>query len=126
MHEYKVIPAPERAEKVKGLKRPEDRFAHKVESVLNDMAAAGWSFLRAESLPGEERRLLRTHATTHNMLVFYREVAPDMQATGAEMAPDTAPATTPPLSGAVRHDPGPGPRVESPGAARDHDEEQRG
>lgn len=126
MYEYKVIPAPERADRIKGLKRPEDRFAHKVEEVLNDMAAAGWSFLRAESLPGEERRLLRSQSMVHNILVFYREIGSDEQTDAApSVAPDTSLDSTPPLSGAFRHDPGPPePQLESPGRTNDDDEEE--
>lgn len=120
MYEYKVIPAPERADKVKGLKRPEDRFAHKVEEVLNDMAAAGWSFLRAESLPGEARRLLRTQIVTHNILVFYREATDTEHADSHTVIPDSVP----PLSGAFRHDPGP--QIESVGSEQDDDDNQRG
>lgn len=121
MYEYKVISAPERADKVKGLKRPEDRFAHKVEEVLNDMAAAGWSFLRAETLPGEERRLLRSQSVTHNLLVFYREATDTEHAESHTAIPDSVP----PLSGAFRHDPGP--QIESPGSERDDaDDDQRG
>ena len=55
-YEYKVVPAPARGEKAKGVKAPEARFALTVEQVLNEMGADGWEFLRAETLPSEERQ----------------------------------------------------------------------
>ncbi len=54
-YEYKVVPAPNRGKKARGVKTPEARFANGIESVLNDMAAEGWDFQRAEMLPAEER-----------------------------------------------------------------------
>lgn len=121
MFEYKVIPAPDRADRVKGMKRPEDRFAHRVECVLNDMAAAGWSFLRTESLPAEERRLLRSEQRTHTLLVFYREAGDEA---GQHPAPVADPGheapslqAAPSLGAASRHDAGPASRPEPPAPA---------
>jgi len=56
MYEYKVVPAPARAAKVKGLKTTGDRFAHVLTEALNDLGAEGWEFLRTETLPCEERK----------------------------------------------------------------------
>ena len=50
-YEYKVVPAPNKGKKARGVKSPEARFAHGVEGVLNEMAAEGWEFQRAEMLP---------------------------------------------------------------------------
>ena len=52
--EYKVIPAPARGEKERGLKTGIDRFANTLSSVMNEMAAQGWEYQRAETLPAEE------------------------------------------------------------------------
>lgn len=49
--EYKVIPAPRRGEKARGAKTTEDRFALALTELLNAMAAEGWDYLRAETLP---------------------------------------------------------------------------
>ncbi|MAC77501.1 MAG: DUF4177 domain-containing protein [Rhodobacteraceae bacterium] len=79
--EYKVVPAPTRGDKVKGVKQPEARFAHSVEAVLNQMAEGGWEFVRAEMLPSEERSgISKTTREWRNLLVFRRE------RTGAERA----------------------------------------
>ncbi|MCE8008895.1 DUF4177 domain-containing protein [Aestuariivita sp.] len=74
--EYKVIPAPSKGEKAKGLKSPEARFAHAIESLMNRMAADGWEYQRADMLPSDERQGL-TGSTTNwrNILVFRRDKA---------------------------------------------------
>ncbi|MDP5359869.1 MAG: DUF4177 domain-containing protein, partial [Paracoccaceae bacterium] len=73
-YEYKVVPAPVRGVKAKGVKTAQDRFAHALQTVMNDLAAEGWEYLRAELLPSEERQGL-TGSTTNwrNVLVFRRE-----------------------------------------------------
>lgn len=72
--EYKVIPAPIRGEKLKGVKQPGVRFAQTVEGVLNMMAEDGWEFVRSEMLPSEERSgLSRTTKEWRNLLIFRRE-----------------------------------------------------
>jgi hypothetical protein len=75
-YEYKVVPAPVKGRKARGVKSPEGRFALSVEDVLNEMGAEGWEYLRAELLPSEERSGL-TGSTTHwrNVLVFRRALA---------------------------------------------------
>ncbi|AHD01375.1 DUF4177 domain-containing protein [Leisingera methylohalidivorans] len=84
-YEYKVIPAPAKGTKAKGVKTPEARFANSVEILLNEMAADGWEFQRAELLPSEERSGL-TGSTTNwrNVMVFRRAIA-------AEQAAETPP-----------------------------------
>lgn len=94
-YEYKVVPAPAKGTKAKGVKTPHGRFAVTIEQVLNDMAADGWDFQRAELLPSEERQGL-TGSTTHwrNLLVFRRATAvtaPDDTAGQVFPAIDTVP-----------------------------------
>lgn len=74
--EYKVVPAPHKGIKAKGVKTPEARFANSIETTLNAMAAEGWEYQRAELLPSDERSGL-TGSTTHwrNVLVFRRAIA---------------------------------------------------
>lgn len=73
MYEYKVIPAPERGEKLRNVKAPEARFALTIEGTLNGLAADGWEFLRAETLPSSERSGF-TGSSVHmrSLLVFRR------------------------------------------------------
>lgn len=74
--EYKVVPAPARGEKAKGVKTPEERFAFRLEHLMNDMARDGWEFQRAETLPSEERGgLAQTVTNWRSVLVFRRAMS---------------------------------------------------
>ena len=81
---YKVIPAPAKGRKAPGVKGAEARFAHGLEEAMNEMAAQGWEYLRADILPSEERQGLTSTATVYrSVLVFRREA----QGTGAADRP---------------------------------------
>ena len=54
-YEFKVIPAPRRGEKARDAKTPEDRFALALTGVLNQMGREGWDYVRADTLPFDER-----------------------------------------------------------------------
>ncbi|WP_239479890.1 hypothetical protein [Actibacterium sp. 188UL27-1] len=72
-YEYKVMPAPERGKKAKGLRGGEARFAHALEDMMNDLGTHGWEYWRADTLPCEERQGLTGKTTKFmNMLVFRR------------------------------------------------------
>ncbi len=71
--EYKVIPAPKRGEKARGIKSTEDRFAHALTLLMNSLGADGWDYVRADALPCEERvGFTGTKTTFQNVLVFRR------------------------------------------------------
>lgn len=73
-YEYRVVPAPRQAEKEKGVKGTDARFAHTLMKIMNELGADGWEYQRAETLPCEERRGLTGRAETlQHMLVFRRE-----------------------------------------------------
>lgn len=75
--EYKVMPAPKRGEKMRGVKSTEDRFALALTQVMNALGAEGWEYLRTDTLPCDERAgLTGTRTTYQNMLVFRRTLAP--------------------------------------------------
>lgn len=75
-YEYRVVPAPKRGEKVKGVKTTEDRFALSLSKVMNDLGREGWEYVRADTLPCEERVGLTGRTTTfQHMLVFRRTFA---------------------------------------------------
>ncbi|MFW8636798.1 DUF4177 domain-containing protein [Cribrihabitans pelagius] len=95
--EYKVVPAPAKGTKAKGLKGPEARFANSIELLLNEMAAEGWEFQRAEILPSEERAGLASSTTNwRNLLVFRRAVAAERpgDAPGGSRREPAAPAVS--------------------------------
>ena len=86
---YKVIPAPAKGRKAPGVKGAEARFAHGLEEAMNEMAAQGWEYLRADILPSEERQgLTSTNTVYRSVLVFRREA----KRTGAAERP--APSLT--------------------------------
>ncbi|QMU58099.1 MAG: DUF4177 domain-containing protein [Boseongicola sp.] len=87
--EYQAVPAPVQAIKIKGVKSVDDRFARTISDVLNEMAADGWEFLRAETLPCEERKGLKgTQKSFQNLLIFKREIHGAAQATTPAVAVD--------------------------------------
>ena len=105
VYEYKVVPAPEKGLKGKGVKGPRERFANALQTVMNELGAEGWEYLRADTLPCDERSGLTGTTTTYqNMLVFRRVVsvaaeAPKPKAlpapeavTAAETATESAPS----------------------------------
>lgn len=72
--EYTAIPAPLRSDKAKGTKDPAERYALTLTEAINKMAGDGWEYLRAETLPSEERSGLTGRTTLfHNLLIFRRE-----------------------------------------------------
>ncbi|SPF80602.1 hypothetical protein [Pseudoprimorskyibacter insulae] len=72
-YEYKVVPAPSKGQRAKGVKGAESRFAFALENLMNDMAQKGWEFQRSETLPSEERSGLTSTTTNwRNVLVFRR------------------------------------------------------
>ncbi len=72
-YEFRAVPAPRRGEKARGLKTTEERFAHTLTQVLNEMGRDGWDYVRADALPCDERVGLTGSKTTfQNILVFRR------------------------------------------------------
>ena len=75
MYEYKVIPAPAKGRKKRGIKGAEARFAHALESTMNELAADGWEFQRADILPSEERQGLTSTQTVYRSVLVFRRWA---------------------------------------------------
>ncbi|MGR1581656.1 DUF4177 domain-containing protein [Thalassobius sp. S69A] len=72
-YEYRVVPAPVKGQKAKGVRGHEARFAHALQVLMNQMAEDGWEYQRAETLPAEERHGLTNTSTVYrNVLVFRR------------------------------------------------------
>ncbi len=86
-YEYKVVPAPRKGQKSRGVRSSEARFALALEQAMNEMSAEGWEYQRAETLPCEERQGLTSRTTVfHNVLVF-RRALPEA---GAQAEPPAA------------------------------------
>lgn len=70
-HDYRVLPAPDRAAKTSA--KGEDAHARALADVLNAEARQGWEFVRAETLPMKERTgLTGTRMGFRTLLVFRR------------------------------------------------------
>jgi hypothetical protein len=90
-YEYRVVPAPRRGEKVRGVKTTEDRFAHALTRLMNDLAREGWEYVRADTLPCDERSgFTGIKTTSQNMLVFRRSIAEVIAEQGSNAEPASA------------------------------------
>lgn len=122
-YEYKVVPAPKRGTRQRGLKTVPDRFAFALTQLMNEMAAQGWDYLRADTLPCEEKVGLTGKATNfHTLLVFRKACAAAVAAAAPPAAPpaavsaaepaDPAPSSLPPLRlGAAKAEAGAAPAI---------------
>jgi len=120
--EYKVVPAPKKGLRGKGVKGPEAKFANALATIMNELGAEGWEYQRSDTLPSEERSGLRGKTTTfHNVLVFRRKTASTATAP-AEMRKTVTPRPVkkpaapsepraPQLASALRDDSGAAPAV---------------
>ncbi|GEM_PF-1540190 len=79
-YEYKVVAAPRKTRSFKGVRRHEDQFAAVLAEAMNDLAGSGWEYLRAESLPCEEKTGLTSRVESYqSVLVFRREIVADQK-----------------------------------------------
>ena len=80
-YEYKVLPAPSRGQRGKGVKGSDGGFANALETLINQMGSDGWEYQRAETLPSEERVGIASKTTVfRNVLVFRRSIETDVEA----------------------------------------------
>ncbi|MFV0410031.1 MAG: DUF4177 domain-containing protein [Paracoccus sp. (in: a-proteobacteria)] len=121
-YEYAAVPAPPRSDKGKGGKTPAERYAATLADAINVMAAGGWEYLRAETLPSEERSGLTGRTTLfHNLLIFRREIEPAVAAAPepqAEARREPSIITPPPLAPPKPTSQDPAPRAVPREAAR--------
>lgn len=101
-YEYKVIPAPTRGLKAKGIKTAEDRFAHALETEMNRLAADGWEYVRADTLPSEQREGLMSKTTVYQNMLVFRRTKKTAQTTPTQPTIQTTPPITRPKSGEER------------------------
>ncbi len=73
--EYKVVPAPRKAGRAKGVRGHDEKYAYTLGEIMNKMAADGWQYLRAESLPVDEKAGMMGKTTEKylSLLVFQRQ-----------------------------------------------------
>lgn len=75
MFEFKVILAPRKAEKIKGVRGHDERYAHTLMNKINALGIGGWEYLRAESLPVDEKSSMMGKSVEKylSVMVFRRE-----------------------------------------------------
>ena len=100
-YDYKTVAAPRRPGKFKGIKGP-DAFARTIEEAISAEAGAGWEYLRADTLPCEEKPgfFSRRQTVLHTILIFRRARAHavdpvDEPAFAPQAVPAAAPAPQP-------------------------------
>ena len=77
-YEYKVVPAPKKPGKIKGVKGTDKKVAGPLAPFMNEFGAEGWEYQRTDTLPCEERQGLRGRTTVfQNMLIFRRKIGSD-------------------------------------------------
>ena len=91
-YEYKVVPAPRRAKRVRGVKGAEELFALTLTDAINEVARQGWEYVRAEHLPAESPGGWFRGSTSREqaVLVFRRDresLGPRLAAVRAEAEP---------------------------------------
>ncbi|WP_120504707.1 DUF4177 domain-containing protein [Sulfitobacter mediterraneus] len=87
-YEYKVVPAPTKGLKAKGLKTPEARFSNALQALMNTLGGDGWEYQRAETLPSVERSGLTSSTTEwRHVLVFRRALETQTETFTPELLP---------------------------------------
>ncbi|MEO0999526.1 MAG: hypothetical protein AAFW69_02800 [Pseudomonadota bacterium] len=80
-YEYKVVPAPRRAARVRGVRGAPERFAQTLTDLINEVGADGWEYLRAETLPCEEGgSLMRRRVEAYHSVLVFRRARPGARA----------------------------------------------
>jgi hypothetical protein len=100
-YDYKIVPAPKRAKKVKGVSGAADLFALTLNDAVNELARQGWEYYCSEQLsiqtPGGW--LSRSRTEEHTVLVFRKpreHLSPRIAAeTGQDLQPAPRPVEAP-------------------------------
>ncbi len=94
-YEYRVVNAPRKAQKVKGVRAQHERFAHNLSDLMNKYAADGWEYFRAEALPMDEKSGMMGKTTEKYMpLLVFRRPTPILPEVAAVIADIQAPLDT--------------------------------
>ncbi len=115
-YEYKVVPAPKKPGKIKGVKGTDQKFAAELAGLMNQYGADGWEYQRTDTLPCEERHGLTGRTTTfQNMLIFCRKIATIKEATAPiePVLPESEPALSIPSFRSTAAEPNAAPRLGS-------------
>ncbi|QQA41797.1 DUF4177 domain-containing protein [Pelagovum pacificum] len=102
-YEYKVVAAPKRGTRAKGLRTSEARNANALELLMNEYGADGWEFQRSDTLPFDERTGLTSRETQFQTFLVFRRlaVAAEVRGTGTDGYTMTAPVQVAESSGTI-------------------------
>ena len=108
LYEYKVIPAPRKGERARGVRSAEARLARTLQAVMNEQADEGWEYQRSDTMPCEQRKgMVGRTMVDQTMLIFRRTV--EVEAELGDMTESEADQPQP--DGEGSHD-RPEPRIE--------------
>ena len=100
--EYKVVPSPRKGEKAREAKTTPDRFALALTTLMNKLGQDGWEYLRADTLPCDERVGFTGSKTTfQSMLVFRRALTAGVEVPAGLTAVEPETTFVPTLGAAV-------------------------
>lgn len=75
--EYKVVAAPRRAKPVRGARGKAEAMARALEDILQEEAAAGWEYVRADLIPCEEKPgFFARRIELHRAMLVFRKLPP--------------------------------------------------
>ena len=95
LYEYKVVPAPKRGQRGKGVKGTDGKFANALQLLMNEHGAEGWEYQRADTLPCEERTGLTGRTTTYQNLLVFRRALPEATTEQPRLIEQHPPANAP-------------------------------
>ncbi|MCH2075305.1 MAG: DUF4177 domain-containing protein [Rhodobacteraceae bacterium] len=104
-YQYRVVPTPVKTKGHSSARDGGESFAQTIETTMNELGAEGWHYVRADTMPAEERvGFASKHTVYQNVLIFRRRIPgpaaanlPDevrAEATSHEAARTGAPATS--------------------------------
>lgn len=96
-YDYKTVAAPRKVRKIRGVKGKDAQMAYMIEELIQEEAAAGWDYQRADTFPIEESGgfFSKSRMVQRAVLVFRRPRGAAVQHAAAAMAPVEAPISTP-------------------------------
>jgi hypothetical protein len=86
-YEFKVVPAPRKDEKLRGVKTVEGRFAQSLTTLMNQLGRDGWDYVRADTLPVDERSGFTGSKTSFQYVLVFRRVLEDVAVAAPALMP---------------------------------------
>lgn len=116
-YEYRAVAAPRRVKKIRGVKEQDARMAMTFEDLIQENAAEGWEYMRADTFPIEEKKGFFSRAReTRRAVMVFRRPAEHVSALLHQETRDRQPAAAAPAPQATQ----PQPQPENAHAAPQH------